>query len=57
MHLSTTFVALAAAIGANARTFTVKNNCAYTVWPAMFTDMNAGTAKPSQATGYVLPSL
>ncbi|KAG8997110.1 hypothetical protein FRB93_000513 [Tulasnella sp. JGI-2019a] len=35
-----------------ARTFTIKNNCAYTIWPAIFTDLNAGTAVPSQPTGW-----
>jgi hypothetical protein len=44
-------VALAAAVSAD-RTFTVKNNCAYTVWPGLFTDLNAGSAVPSQATGW-----
>ncbi|KAF8316074.1 Osmotin, thaumatin-like protein [Clavulina sp. PMI_390] len=46
-------VALLAAVSAYAdRTFTVTNNCAVTIWPALFTDLNAGTAVPSQATGW-----
>ncbi|KAJ6616657.1 thaumatin [Mycena sp. CBHHK59/15] len=38
--------------GVSARQFTVKNNCQYTVWPAIFTDPNVGTSKPSQPTGW-----
>ncbi|TFK50318.1 thaumatin-like protein [Heliocybe sulcata] len=49
-------VALSALTGASARTFTVKNNCAFTVWPALFTDLNAGTAVPDQATGWEAPA-
>ncbi|TRM64423.1 thaumatin [Schizophyllum amplum] len=37
---------------ATARTFTVKNNCAFTIWPGMYTDLNAGTAVPDHATGW-----
>lgn len=40
---------------AGARTFTVKNNCAFTVWPAIFTDLNVGSAVPSHATGWEAP--
>ncbi|VDB91939.1 unnamed protein product [Peniophora sp. CBMAI 1063] len=46
----TFFVALATLAAAD-RSFTVTNNCAYTVWPALFT--GTGTA-PSQATGWEL---
>ncbi|KAI0828013.1 Osmotin thaumatin-like protein [Trametes gibbosa] len=35
-----------------ARTFTVFNNCPYTIWPAIFTDLNVGTATPNQPTGW-----
>ncbi|KAG9000665.1 hypothetical protein FRB94_005318 [Tulasnella sp. JGI-2019a] len=35
-----------------ARNFTVTNNCAYTIWPALYTDLNVGTATPSQPTGW-----
>ncbi|KIY68976.1 Osmotin thaumatin-like protein [Cylindrobasidium torrendii FP15055 ss-10] len=53
MFSITTFaVAVAAASAASARTFTVKNNCAYTVWPALFTDMGVSTVKPDQPTGW-----
>ena len=34
-----------------ARKFTVKNNCAFTVWPGLYTDLNAGSAVPDHATG------
>lgn len=37
---------------ATARTFTVTNNCAFTIWPGLFTDLNAGTVVPDQATGW-----
>ncbi|KAJ7128656.1 thaumatin-like protein [Mycena epipterygia] len=36
----------------SARTFTVKNSCSYTIWPAIFTDLNAGSALPTQPTGW-----
>ncbi|KIJ56347.1 hypothetical protein M422DRAFT_239572 [Sphaerobolus stellatus SS14] len=42
-------------IGANARTFTVHNNCPYTIWPAVFTDLNVGTAVPNVPTGWEAP--
>ncbi|KAJ3557945.1 hypothetical protein NM688_g1200 [Phlebia brevispora] len=45
-------VVLAVAAAANARTFTVTNNCPYTVWPAIFTDPNVGAATPDQPTGW-----
>ncbi|GAA6056884.1 hypothetical protein NBRC10513_006521 [Rhodotorula toruloides] len=47
--LSLTFLALASGVVSANRTFTVKNNCKYTIWPALFT--SGGTA-PSQATGW-----
>ncbi|KAH8112923.1 thaumatin-like protein [Phellopilus nigrolimitatus] len=45
-----TFFALIAAV--SARTFTVTNKCTFTIWPALFTDLNAGTSVPDQATGW-----
>ncbi|GJE92302.1 thaumatin-like protein [Phanerochaete sordida] len=36
----------------SARTFTVTNNCAFTIWPAIFTDPNVGSATPDYATGW-----
>lgn len=35
-----------------ARTFTVYNNCPFTIWPAVFTDLNVGTAVPDVPTGW-----
>ncbi|KAG8854690.1 hypothetical protein FRB96_007375 [Tulasnella sp. 330] len=45
--------ALVLASSAAARTFTVNNNCPFTIWPALFTDLNVGSATPSQPTGWV----
>lgn len=52
--LFATSVAAASIAPSLARTFTVKNNCAYTVWPAMYTDLNAGTAVPDHPTGFIV---
>ncbi|TFY59571.1 hypothetical protein EVJ58_g5704 [Rhodofomes roseus] len=38
---------------ASARTFTVANNCSYTVWPAIFTGSSGST--PDQPTGWEAP--
>ncbi|EIW53453.1 Osmotin thaumatin-like protein [Trametes versicolor FP-101664 SS1] len=35
-----------------ARTFTVTNNCPFTIWPAIFTNLSVGTAVPDQPTGW-----
>ena len=35
-----------------ARTFTVHNNCGYTVWPALFTDLHVSPSKPNHPTGW-----
>ncbi|KAJ7876025.1 thaumatin-like protein [Mycena leptocephala] len=48
----TCLVALSAVSVVFARTFTVKNSCSYTIWPALFTDLNAGSATPDQPTGW-----
>ncbi|KAJ3492257.1 hypothetical protein NLI96_g154 [Meripilus lineatus] len=45
-------IPLAIATAASARTFTVYNGCPFTIWPAMFTDLNVGSAKPSYTTGW-----
>ncbi|KAI0672378.1 Osmotin thaumatin-like protein [Trametes maxima] len=46
-------VALAFAVTkVSARTFTVYNNCPFTVWPALFTDLNVGSAVPDHSTGW-----
>ncbi|CEL53127.1 Pathogenesis-related protein 5 OS=Arabidopsis thaliana GN=At1g75040 PE=1 SV=1 [Rhizoctonia solani AG-1 IB] len=34
------------------RTFTVYNACPFTIWPAVFTDLNVGSAVPSVETGW-----
>ncbi|KAI9442397.1 hypothetical protein H4582DRAFT_1279431 [Lactarius indigo] len=39
---------------AMARTFTVYNACPFTIWPALFTDLNVDSATPNQATGCVV---
>ncbi|KAI0074836.1 Osmotin thaumatin-like protein [Panus rudis PR-1116 ss-1] len=44
------FAALVAS--ASARSISVVNSCSFTIWPALFTDLNAGTAVPDQATGW-----
>ncbi|KAK7453404.1 hypothetical protein VKT23_011669 [Stygiomarasmius scandens] len=49
-------VSLAVISSVNARTWTVKNNCAFTIWPAIFTDPNVGTSVPDQATGWEAPA-
>ncbi|ETW77449.1 hypothetical protein HETIRDRAFT_454740 [Heterobasidion irregulare TC 32-1] len=47
-----TLGALAYSSSALARTMTVYNACPFTIWPAMFTDLNAGGAVPNHATGW-----
>ncbi|KAF8911359.1 thaumatin-like protein [Mucidula mucida] len=49
-------VSLALASGAFARTFTVYNACPFTIWPAIFTDLNVGSAVPAHTTGWEAPS-
>ncbi|KZS95194.1 Osmotin, thaumatin-like protein [Sistotremastrum niveocremeum HHB9708] len=49
---SVVLLLLGAAAKSSARTFTVYNGCPFTIWPAMFTDLNAGTAVPNHATGW-----
>ncbi|KAG7100254.1 hypothetical protein E1B28_002026 [Marasmius oreades] len=46
-------VAVAAATG-NARVFVVKNNCPYTIWPAIYTDSSTGPP-PNHTTGWEAP--
>ncbi|KJA25242.1 hypothetical protein HYPSUDRAFT_418893 [Hypholoma sublateritium FD-334 SS-4] len=41
-----------AVIGASARTFTVYNACPFTIWPAMFTDLNVAPNVPNFPTGW-----
>ncbi|KAF7291160.1 Osmotin, thaumatin-like protein [Mycena indigotica] len=54
--MKSAFLSLATASVVAARTFTVKNNCGFTIWPAMFTDLNAGSAAPEQTTGWEAPA-
>ncbi|KII91853.1 hypothetical protein PLICRDRAFT_105393 [Plicaturopsis crispa FD-325 SS-3] len=51
LTLSTVLFSLAAIAHAD-RTLTVANNCPFTIWPAMFTDLHAGTAVPAYTTGW-----
>ncbi|KAH7326954.1 thaumatin [Rhizoctonia solani] len=37
-------------------TFTVYNACPYTIWPAIFTDLNVGTSVPAIETGWEAPA-
>ncbi|PBK81298.1 Osmotin, thaumatin-like protein [Armillaria gallica] len=47
------FVTLAVASSTYATcTFTVTNKCAYTIWPAIYTDLSKGTSVPDRATGW-----
>ncbi|KAG8712976.1 hypothetical protein FRC09_019252, partial [Ceratobasidium sp. 395] len=53
------FVATVLASSASAvlgRTFTVYNACPFTIWPAVFTDLNVGTAVPNVPTGWEAPA-
>ncbi|KAF7341191.1 Thaumatin-like protein [Mycena venus] len=52
MKVSASLTALTIIAVVSARTFTVKNSCSYTVWPAIFTDLNVGSATPDQPTGW-----
>ncbi|OCH86745.1 thaumatin-like protein [Obba rivulosa] len=42
---------------AEARTFNVFNACPFTIWPAIFTDLTAGTAVPDFPTGWQADSM
>ncbi|KAF8964741.1 thaumatin-like protein [Flammula alnicola] len=44
--------AITLATGAAARTFTVYNACPFTIWPAMFTDLNVASNVPAYSTGW-----
>lgn len=46
---------LAFVVTTSARTFTVFNQCPFTIWPALFTDLNVGSSTPDQATGWEAP--
>ncbi|KAI0761381.1 thaumatin family-domain-containing protein [Trametes elegans] len=53
--LSTLVLVAYTPIMTHGRTFTVTNACPFTIWPAMFTDLNAGTAVPDFPTGWEAP--
>lgn len=38
--------------GAIGRTFTIRNACPFTIWPALFTDLNVAQNVPAFATGW-----
>ncbi|PVG04005.1 thaumatin-like protein [Serendipita vermifera] len=38
------------------RTFTVYDACPFTIWPAIFTDLNVGSAVPDVPTGWEAPA-
>jgi len=52
MKLSIAAVTLAVVSLGSARTFTVFNNCPFTIWPALFTDLNVAPNVPDQPTGW-----
>jgi len=52
MKSASVLLSLAMASVAMARTFTVYNGCPFTIWPAIFTDLNVGTATPDYPTGW-----
>ncbi|KAI0801783.1 thaumatin-like protein [Irpex lacteus] len=52
MKFHSAAAALSLVSAASARTFTVYNGCPFTIWPALFTDLTAGSATPNQATGW-----
>ncbi|KAG6849624.1 hypothetical protein H0H93_006833 [Arthromyces matolae] len=56
MKLSVAVTLAAFLGGASARSFTVYNACPFTIWPALFTDLNVAPNVPSQATGWEAPA-
>lgn len=49
-------VLVLSSLPAHGRSFTVSNNCPFTIWPAIFTDLTVGTATPNMATGWEAPA-
>ncbi|KAH9856500.1 Osmotin thaumatin-like protein [Lenzites betulinus] len=49
-------VSLSLAYSCAARTFQVFNNCSHSIWPAIYTDLDAGNAIPNQPTGWLQPA-
>ncbi|CAE6357374.1 unnamed protein product [Rhizoctonia solani] len=54
--MKNTTILLAVACIAFGRTFTVQNSCSFTIWPAIFTDLNAGSPALSTKTGWEAPA-
>ncbi|PIL28932.1 hypothetical protein GSI_08979 [Ganoderma sinense ZZ0214-1] len=55
LFISIPFILSALVLLSSARTFTVVNSCPFTIWPAIFTDLSAGTAVPDFPTGWEAP--
>jgi hypothetical protein len=56
MHSLSALVTLAATAVTSARTITITNNCAATLWAALYTDMSdAGSITPNHTTGCAFP--
>ncbi|KAL5476662.1 hypothetical protein ACEPAI_2848 [Sanghuangporus weigelae] len=56
--ISVVFLALAllqTPLFADSRAFTVTNKCSFTIWPALFTDLNVAKNVPHQPTGWEAP--
>ncbi|CAE6427765.1 unnamed protein product [Rhizoctonia solani] len=56
LSIMKTAVILAVAGSVLGRTFTVYNACPFTIWPAIFTDLNVGTSVPSIENGWEAPA-
>ncbi|KAJ8082247.1 hypothetical protein AAF712_001775 [Marasmius tenuissimus] len=54
--LAASISSIVLATGAAARTFTVYNACPFTIWPAVFTDLNVGSAVPNVVRGWEAPA-
>jgi hypothetical protein len=56
MMLSKLFPALALLPFVASRNITVHNACPFTIWPAVYTDLNVGRAIPNVPTGWEAPA-
>lgn len=52
---SAIYLTLFATTTVAARNFTVYNACPFTIWPAIYTDMNVSTVVPAVETGWEAP--
>ncbi|KAL5514556.1 hypothetical protein ACEPAG_1872 [Sanghuangporus baumii] len=52
IEISLVLVLCAVGLPMYARTFMVANNCPFTIWPGMYTDMAISTAAPNYPTGW-----